>query len=127
MGLEMVVKKPDSPKCIICKVPLVQDYKPGSRQGDITNYKNGSHCPNCGLKYAQNPNAPEWQYKELSASERKKIASKRGVYACDVCKYCGGTPPHNVYNELWKCSCGSLLIGLPVLVAGLIDHGYDVP
>jgi len=74
-----------------------------------------------------NPEAPEWQYKELTPRERKKIASEKGVEVYNVCKYCGGTPPHNVYNEVWKCGCGSLCVGLPVMVGGLIDHGYDVP
>lgn len=57
----------------------------------------------------------------------KEIARKRMVYAYDVCPYCGGTPPHNVYNEVWKCSCGHLGVGLPTMVGGMIDHGYDVP
>ena len=119
--------KPDSPKCIICKVALKQDYKCGTRQGDMTNYRNGSHCPGCGIKYTVSPNAPEWQYKALTAWERTKIASKKGVHAYDVCRYCSGTPPHDIYNEVWKCACGSLVIGLPIKVGGVIDHGYDVP
>ncbi len=90
-------------------------------------HNNGSHCPKCGLKYAINPDAPKYQYGELSASERRKIANERRVEVYEVCRYCGGTPPHNVYNEVWKCPCGSLCIGLPIKVGGMIDHGYDVP
>lgn len=123
-------EKPDSPECKICNVALVQDYTSAPviyGSGGFRSWRAGSHCPNCGLKYTRNPNAPEWRYRELSAEERKEIASKKGVYVYDVCKYCGDTPPHNVYNAVWECRCGNLSIGLPIMVGGLIDHGYDVP
>lgn len=122
--------EPDAPRCAVCKTILRQDYASDPMvygSGGFRDWRAGSHCPACGLKYSLNPDAPEWQYRKLSQGERGKIASERGVHVYEVCCYCGGTPPHNVYNEVWKCDCGNLSIGLPIKVGGLIDHGYDVP
>jgi len=43
-------------KCPVCRSENIeQDYRMGSwRSGSMSNYRDGSHCTNCGIKFSFN-------------------------------------------------------------------------